>query len=356
MPDGRESLGDASRWPGVSVIIPVRNEPDALRDALRSIVEQDYPGPVEVLVADGSDDADPVRAAVRGFPGVRVVRNVRGIAPPGLNLALQAAAHPVFARCDARCVLPPGYLRRAVQTMMDTGAVNVGGRQHPVGSGLFQRAVAVAMGSLLGSGGARYRHSGPAGSVDTVFLGVYRRDAVLQVGGFDDAQVRSADYELNWRLREAGGVVWYDPALVVSYGPRRTLAGLARQYFDYGRFKRVTIRRWPKSLRLRQALPPLLTVALASSGALGLAGALGDCPGAVTAAGVAPAGYAAVLTAGTAVALARRRDAAALLLPILWAAMHLAWGLGFLFGPRRGRGGAPGQWPHSPGSGRSPTL
>lgn len=352
----RQTRGGQGQWPGVSVIIPVRDEAEALRGALRSVASQRYPGAIEIIVADGSDDAAPVLAATRGFPGVRVIRNPGRNAAAGLNIAVLAASHPVAARCDARCALPPGYLRRAVETLLRTKAANVGGRQVPVGTTAFQRAVAMAMASPLGSGGARYRRGGPEGSVDTVFLGVFRRDAVLGCGNFDASFERNQDYELNWRLRRAGGIVWFDPELAVPYRPRRTLAALARQYFDYGRWKRAMLRRWPRSLRLRQLLPTLLTLGLLSSAVLGLAGALRDWPDAVAAAAFAPTAYVAALLAATAASLTRHRQAAALLLPAVLATMHLAWGAGFLVGRGPGRAGAQSAaCPEAPGSvGRQP--
>ena len=237
-----------------------------------------------------------------------------------------------MARCDARCTLPPGYIQKAVETMLRTRAVNVGGRQFPVGVTPFERAVAMAMSGLAGSGGARYRRKGPQGSVDTVFLGVFQRAAVLEAGGFDTSLQRNQDYELNWRLRQLGGTVWFDPELWVSYRPRSTPGALARQYFDYGLWKRVMLRRSPASLRLRQALPPLATLGLVLSGLLGLFGALTGCSDALLAALVAPGSYVAVLMAGTASALLGSRQPEALLVPIALATMHLGWGTGFLFG------------------------
>ncbi len=309
----------------------MRNEAVALREALRSIVSQRYPGAVEIIVADGSDDTAPVSAVARDFPQVRVIRNLGRNAAAGLNLAMRAAVHPVAARCDARCTLPPGYLRRAVATLLRTKAANVGGRQVPVGTTPFQRAVAMAMTGLLGSGGARYRRGGPEGSVDTVYLGVFCREAVLRCGNFDTSLERNQDYELNWRLRKAGGTVWFDPELRVPYGPRRTLTALARQYFEYGLWKQVMLRRSPRSLRLRQLLPTLLTLGLVFSGAGGLAGAMNDWPGAVVAAWVVPMAYVAALLTGMAATLVRHRQIVTLLLPIVLATMHLCWGVGFLF-------------------------
>ena len=315
----------------MSVVIPVRNEAVALGCALRSVFAQDHRGPIEVIVADGSDDPAAVRAVVQGFPAVRVIANPRRNAAAGLNLAVREAAHAVVLRCDARCTLEPDYIRRATRTLRRTGAANVGGRQCPTGTTRFETAVALAMASRLGSGGARYRTGGREGPVDTVFLGVWRKDALLAVGGFDTSLERNQDYELNWRLRQAGHSVWFDPALAVAYRPRATLASLARQYFDYGRWKRVVVRRHPRSLRLRQALPPLLALALAASAALTATGAAVGSPGAVALAAAVPVLYAAALVAESALTLVRRRRVAALFLPGVLATMHLAWGVGFLF-------------------------
>ena len=131
-----------------------------------------------------------------------------------------------------------------------------------------ERAVGLAMTTPLGAGDARWRLGGPAGPVDTVYLGVFRRDALEEAGGFDAALARNQDYELNWRLRERGRTVWFDPALEVAYRPRGSLAQLARQYYDYGWWKRAMLRRHPASLRRRQLAAPLLVSGLAGSALL----------------------------------------------------------------------------------------
>ncbi len=159
----------------------------------------------------------------------------------------------IIARVDAHCVLPPGYLARALETLDRTGAANVGGVQHAVGSGTVGRAVAAAMTSRFGVGDARFHYGGDEGPADTAYLGVFDAAVLRSVGGYDESLVRNQDYELNWRLRDAGHLVWFDPGLVVRYHPRERLAALARQYFDYGRWKREMLRRNPRSLRASPA-------------------------------------------------------------------------------------------------------
>ena len=321
---------EAATLPFVSVIIPARNEERTLPAALDSALAQDYAGEIEIIVADGSDTpalADIVRER---YPSVRLVPNARQTTPAGLNLALREAKGSVIARVDAHAALPQGYVRRAVETLARVGAANVGGRMVPAGETFFQRAVAAATSTPMGTGGARYRQGGPEGPADTVYLGVFRRDAIEAAGGFDETLLRSQDSDLNWRLRTRGETVWFDPELAVAYRPRRSFAALARQYFNYGRWKSAILIRHPSALRPRQLAPPLLALGLAASAALALAGAS-------RLAAVLPLVYLCALLAASAWAGLRRREPAAVLAPLALAVMHLSWGTGFFLPARRKR-------------------
>lgn len=319
----------------MSCVIAVRNEVDTIAAAVRSCLQQGQPGTIEVVVADARS-TDGTRQVVTALAAadhrVRLVDNPKRVTPAGLNAAIAASRGEVIVRCDAHAVLPPGYVATALATLERTGAVNVGGVQHAVGDRAMSRAIAMAMSSPLGVGDARFHYGGAAGVVDTVYLGVFPRWAVEQAGGYDETMIRNQDYELNHRLRLAGGTVWFEPRLVVDYRPRSSLRALWRQYYGYGVGKRIMLRRHPRSLRLRQVAAPALVVGLAGSAATATAGArrLGA---------VAPGGYGVALLAAAAVALLRTRDAAALLVPAAVATMHLAWGCGFLVESGRGRRG-----------------
>lgn len=306
--------------PSVSVVIPARQSADTVGDAVVSALSQDYPGDLEVVVAVGSDDGT---AAAAIAAGARVVPNPTGTTPAGLNAAIAASSGEVVVRCDAHAVLPPGYVRRAVETLRRTGAGNVGGMQVPTGRTGWERAIAYAMASPLGAGDARYRIGGEEGPVDTVYLGVFPRSLLEQVGGFDESLERNQDYEMNWRIRDSGGTVWFDPQLRVAYRPRGTLGALWRQYRDYGRWKREMLRRHPDSLRLRQLAAPALVLGLAAS-----------LPAAVVwrPALALPVSYAVVVSAFGVAAGLRERDAAGLGAGPALAVMHISWGLGFLSG------------------------
>ena len=316
--------------PVVSVIVPARDAAAGLEGAVTTALSQE-PTPDEVVIAVGpsrDDTRGRAQALAAAHPDrVLVVDNPSGATADGLNAAIARARGQVLARVDAHAVLPPGYLATAVATLRRTGAGNVGGVQHPVGNTPMGRAVAAAMRSPAGTGGARYRSGGAEGPVDTVYLGVFRREALAAVGGFDPAFVRNQDAELNLRLTAAGYPVWFDPRLQVTYRPRQDLGSLARQYLGYGRWRRLTVRTHPGSLRARQLAAPLVVLALAGAG---LASILSrDArPGTLVA-----GGYLGAVGLAGAHAAERPREAPATALALL--TMHVSWGVGFLLGPPR---------------------
>ena len=315
--------------PSVSVIVPARNAEATLGLALDQVLVQEYDGDIEVIVADGSDTPKTAEI-VRARSAVRLVSNPHKTIGFGINLAIREARGDILLRCDAHSFLPQGYVRRAVETLQRTGAANVGGRQVPVGTTAFERAVAIAMSAAIGAGDARYRLGGKEGPVDTVYLGAFRRDALTAIGGFDPQFFHNQDYEVNWRLRQSGEKVWFDPALSVEYRPRATLLKLVRQYFNYGRWKSAVLLRHPRSVRSRHLAPPVLLLALFGSALL----AIFHRPWAPWAA-VVPAVYVLALVAWSVVGGIRQRTLAAAAVPLALATMHISWAIGFFLPARR---------------------
>ncbi len=314
--------------PPVAVVMAVRDEARSLEAAVDAVLAQEYPGSYEVCIAVGpsTDGTERIAADLAARDSrVRVVANPAGITPAGLNTAIGASGGEVVARVDGHAILPPGYVRRAVDLLEETGADNVGGVMAAEGDTPFTRAVAAAMTSRFGTGDARFHTGGPPGEVDTVYLGVFRRKALERVGGYDESLVRAQDAELNHRLRASGGTVYFHPDLRVAYRPRGSLRALGRQYFQYGRWRRVIVRRHPGSLAWRQMAAPFMLIANALGLALGLSGRrLGW---------LAPVGYVGALGVGSALARDDLDAASLRWLPIVFATMHAAWGVGFLTSP-----------------------
>ena len=306
----------------------VREEERHLRACVEHVLGQDYPGELELVVAVGpSRDATSDIAAelARTYDRLTLVDNPSGRTPSGLNAALAAAGGSVIARVDGHAMLPAGYLRRAVEVLRETGAANVGGVMAAEGTTGFERAVATAMTSPFGVGAGRFHYGGEPGPADTVYLGVFAREALERAGGYDDAFLRAQDWELNHRIRGAGGIVWFTPELRVTYRPRPTLSALARQYRDYGRWRRVVMRRHSDSVRLHYLVPPAAVLVVAAGSLLA---ATGRRIGLLAQLGYAGAVLAAAGIAGRGLPAAARAH-----LPVVFATMHGAWGVGFLTSP-----------------------
>jgi succinoglycan biosynthesis protein ExoA len=308
----------------VSVVMPIVDEGPHLEAAVNAVLEQSYPRPITVVLAVGpsADDTKSVADRLAAAGLVRVVDNPTGRTAAGLNRAIAATNSDVVVRVDGHAELNEGYIARAVATLNATGADNVGGIQRAVGVTPMQQAIAAGMTSRFGVGDARFHYGGEPGPVDTVYLGVFRRSALERVQGYDESLVRNQDYELNWRLRATGGVVWFDPELAVTYRPRTNLRRLASQYHQYGQWKRVVLARDPSSIRWRQLVPPLALIANVLAIIVGVV--------AWRRALIVPAVYLAGAVAAAAVADAPWQSR--IRLPAVFATMHHAWGAGFLRG------------------------
>ncbi len=246
--------------PKVAVVIPAKNAEKTLEKAFVSVLNQKTEEQIEVCIAVAPSEDSTLDVAKRieiDNENVTLVENPSGKTPAGLNLAIKNTQAPVIVRLDAHAELEEEYISTALETLKKTGAANVGGRQNPVGTTPFEKAVGIAISSRFGAGDARFRTGGEEGEVDTVYLGVFDRNSIENVGLFNESLIRNQDAELNWRLRETGKKIWFQPELIASYKPRSTLKELAKQYYDYGKWRRHVVSIHPRSIKLRQLIPPL---------------------------------------------------------------------------------------------------
>jgi len=328
--------------PQVSVIIPCRNEASWIRRSLEGLLAQTIAAAsIEVIVSDGMS-TDGTRAIVEAFrlehPGLalRLIDNLNRTIPSGLNQAIAAARGDVIVRLDAHTVPAPDYIERCLAVLQETNAANVGGRWEilPSRSGPVGRAIAEAGSHPLGAGDARYRTGGRAGPVETVPFGAFPRAWLERVGGYDETLLTNEDYELNLRLRLAGGTVWFDPSIRSTYFARPTFAALRRQYLRYGTWKARMLRRHPGSLRWRQMVAPLF---VALTGALAALSIWFPLSRALLA--LQWGAYAVALGLSGVDRAIRRRDPHLVWgLPAALFVIHVAWGGGFWWGLLTGFG------------------
>jgi glycosyltransferase involved in cell wall biosynthesis len=320
--------------PFVTVIMPVRNEADFIARSLGAVLAQDYPPErMEIIIADGmsSDDtrAEIAQLAAR-YPdrAITVIDNPRQIVPTGMNLAQRMARGTIIVRVDGHCEIATDYISQCVAHLQRGEADGIGGPIETVGQTPDSQSIALAMSSWFGVGGAAFRTvKDRALYADTVAFPAYRRDVIERVGAYDETLVRNQDDEYNYRLRKLGFRLLLTPKIRSRYYSRATLRKVWRQYYQYGFYKVRVLQKHPRQMSLRQFVPPLFAAVLISGGLL----AVFSPPARLLWLVVVIAYTAANLSISAALA-ARHGWRHLLRLPLVFAALHLSYGLGFWHG------------------------
>jgi len=312
----------------ITAVIATLNEARHIRGCIEGLLAQTGVNLVEVLVVDGgSQDGTP--EIVQRLPefGTKVflLRNPKRFQVYAWNIGIAAARGQYTAFFIGHARYAPDYLRQCLEARKRTGAANVGGVQVPAyDGGACAPAIAWAMSSRFGVGGANLRYAREECFVDSVFCGFYETSLLRDLGGFDERIPFDEDDDLNYRVRKAGHKVLVSPRIRVSYYVRSSLSGLAKQMFRYGFWRRATQLKHPDLVPWRILVPPLFVVALCASAlALVLRNPLGL---------VVPLAYLAFCAAALFEAYTRLRSSRALLAPVVLSVMHVSYGVGYLFG------------------------
>ena len=265
-------------FPSVTVMMPVRNEQHHLPKAVESVLAQNYPGTLEIILAIGPsvDQTQQVATELaKKHSGIKLIQNPKGLTTVGLNLAIAESSGEVIIRVDAHSELADNYIDRGVQILRETGSVLTGGIMNAKGNSPLQKAVAFGYGSRLGLGGGRYHVGGKAGEAESAYLGIFDAVALKKVSGYDEKIIRGEDWDLAQRLKAQGGKIWFSPELVVNYWPRSNIKALAWQFYSTGVWRGELTRRSPSKASIRYFIPPialLLMIALLGSAAIGAIG------------------------------------------------------------------------------------
>jgi succinoglycan biosynthesis protein ExoA len=254
----------------VSIIVPCYNEKTHIHSLLDAIHAQTFPrSQMEVVIADGLS-TDGTRSIISEWSNshpdlkVKIVDNEKQIIPSALNRAIESATGEVIIRLDAHSHPYPDYIARSVSALEEGVADNVGGIWEitPGAETWIAKSIAVAASHPLGVGDALYRHAKKAAYVETVPFGGFRRELWVRIGGFDESLLTNEDYEFNARIINSGGRIWLNPDIRSVYYSRSTFRDLIKQYWRYGYWKYKMIKRYPKTIRWRQALPPIFVLSL----------------------------------------------------------------------------------------------
>ena len=320
----------------VSVIVPCYNEEETIQKLLDAIYGQTHPkNELEVVIADGLS-TDHTRSKIVDFQlnhpdlEIRVIDNLLRVIPSGLNRAIEAAKGKYIIRMDAHSIPNCDYIQNCIKGLEEDLGDNVGGiwMIQPGASTWVAKAIAISAAHPLSAGDARYRIGGTAQLVDTVPFGAFRRELIDKIGKFDETLLTNEDYEFNARIRQSGGRVWMDPSISSIYYARPTLRELSKQYWRYGYWKAQMLRKYPKTLRWRQALPPLFVLAIFSLGIFSSAWNLARWLLAI----IVLLYTVVILSIGIQMSFKYKSPSLAFGVPLATATIHLSWGTAFLWG------------------------
>jgi cellulose synthase/poly-beta-1,6-N-acetylglucosamine synthase-like glycosyltransferase len=261
---------------------------------------------------------------------VRVVDNPLRIIPAAVNRAIELSLGEIIIRLDAHSRPYPDYIENCVKDIETGLGDNVGGvwEIQPGADTWIARSIAVAAAHPLGVGDALYRHARNASEVDTVPFGAFKRKLIERIGMFDESLLTNEDYEFNVRIRKAGGRIWLDPSIRSIYFARSTFRELTHQYWRYGFWKWQMLKRYPDTLRWRQALPPLFVLSLIGLLVFSIFKSVF-----IFVLGIELAIYFVIMIlAGIHSAARHRRIGLIPGLPLSIFIMHISWGGGFLWG------------------------
>jgi hypothetical protein len=294
-----------------------------------------YPGEFEILLAAPWETGHPAAgdplAETAQDPRVTVV-HAKGDSKAALvNAAAFAAQFPILSQVRRGAGNWTALLKHAVAAMEVTGADVVGGASVAFGLGSAEQAISQALNSSLGVGPRPSRVGVGRGPVDSVRMVAIRREAFERAGGLVEAFAGAQDWELQHRVRRAGGMVWLDPSLALRGRTPGSVAELARVMFRAGAWRRKVVFAHTDTSTLRYWLPPILVAVLFLAVVAGVAGGVLVSPLAWWLAAL-PLVYALAMALGVAITARGLRFGG--LVRVWWAVMaiHLSWGAGFLFG------------------------
>lgn len=256
----------------ISVVIPARNAESLLGECVRAVRAQTVPAREVLVVVAEADDATLVAAERLRDPQLRVLRNPAGDRGSALNIALEKACGDLIAMVDAQALLADNYLEAAERALADPAIGVVGGPMVPRGRGAIGQAMAAALRSPFGVGDSQFHFSGKARDVESVYLGVYRRELFTDVGLYNVALRRTEDDDLNARVRAKGYRIRLDPTIRSVYRCRETLRAIWDQYFGYGYWKVALAAVRPEAMRPRHFAPAAFVIGLSAATALGALG------------------------------------------------------------------------------------
>ena len=324
-------IKDNKKLSFASVVVPMYNEELHIKNCLLSLINQDYPKDCyEIIVIDGNstdNSKEIVTSLMKKYSFIKIYNNPKRITPISFNIGIEKSRGEIIIFIGAHAICENDYINQCVDLLNNGDASNVGGIQNAVGSDYVSNAISYAMTSPFGVGNAYYHFSKKETYVDSVWGGAFKKETLKKLGGFNEDYIKMQDYELNYRLRKMGGKILLSPKIRCNYYVCKSLKDFWKQYFIYGMWKVKGIVDHPDLLAFRHLIPPTFVIVLTFSIILlffklkiGL---------------VVPVSYIIANLLFSAKISIKKGLKYFIILPVVFAVMNIAWGVGFLFGLKK---------------------
>jgi succinoglycan biosynthesis protein ExoA len=316
----------------VTVLVPVLNEEDYIRDAIASLVPEDNTFDYELIVLDGGStdrSREIVQEMAQANRNIRMASNGAKIQSAAINRGAHIARprSDIIIRADCHAEYPSGFVHRLASELRKRRAASVVVPMRTVGKSFIQRAIAAAQNSRLGNGGSPHRLASASRYVEHGHHAAFDRRVFLTVGGYDESFTHNEDAELDVRLAKAGAKIWLCSDLAITYFPRKSFTALARQYFQYGSGRARTMCKHRRPPKVRQFVPLAALAMNLCSVAAGIGLGWQFFTPAIA--------YLGTCAIWSGVLARRENDAACLASGVAAVVMHHSWAIGFVSGSLR---------------------
>jgi len=325
------SIDIVKKLPFVSIIVPMYNEELYIKDCLLSLINQDYPkSSYEIIIIDGNSEDNSKKVVsnlMKKYSFIKLDDNIKRITSAAFNIGIDKAKGEIICIFGAHATYEKDYISTSVYLLNNITASCVGGFTEILGKDYISNAISYAMSSIFGVGNAYYHFSNKEMYVESVFAGVYKKNDLLKLNKYDEEYIIGQDYEINYRLRESGGKIYYSPKIRSKYIARSSLKKFAKQRYIYGLWKVKTLTDHPNSLSYRHLIPPAFVVFLVLSIVMlffnlkiGI---------------IVPVLYIISNLLFSAKISIKKGLKYIFILPLTFAIMNISWGIGFLFGLKK---------------------
>ena len=243
----------------ITVLCPVYNEEEHIEKVLDFFVKA-QPQNKELLVIDGGSTDKTVSIVEKWMSEhstIRLLHNPQQYVPYALNMGIKNSTGNPIIRIDAHTLYNEDYFTQILKTFETTKADIVGGPMRAIGKTNFQKAVGICSSTSFGVGNSQFHDPEKEGYVDSVYLGSWQRKVFDEVGLFDTQMKRNQDDEFHYRAKSMGKRIYLNPQIKSWYYPRNSMSKLFSQYFQYGLYKPLVIKKVSSEVKLRHLIPSL---------------------------------------------------------------------------------------------------